>query len=669
VTIKIISGAPNQETRNAELFKEALLKSEPRLDHVDITADIICGLPIPGRQIDLLLLYHDARSKERQLRTPNGAPIHSFVLVVEVKNHSPDLIQFDGPTVHVRYDLLWHDATDQCDQQMYALKRYQSSNYKGPHRREATFVQRAIWLARADASAFDGTPAQSSVPVHFADLSWEKLVSSFQLNRKEVRTLVDQSGDPKYHDMVSLRASLLHKVRPTLLDRRRLNALTKTRFDAEKTQYIQNLGKGLLRLKGRAGTGKTFSLLQIAIHLAQKGQRTEVITYNHGLIADISRALRLLQEQDPTIDPLPVLKTRYKFIQDAFKQTFGHRAERYAIEKIPVIEDRENFRVKALLDPEVFFKERSDICPIALRKVQLPDYVLIDEGQDWKEDQRDFMFSLMGPERIIVADGIDQFVGQDRCDWYPGNIPKNWDQKLQQSVRTRAATCQTVSEIASELGIEWDVKTSKDIPGGRFTVLVEPNARRAVQRGLEILEADQRVAGEVKAIDQLICLPSNAVGGPNYANLFDAATDEAERDSWRGFDEDDRRIYPVRDGQLRAVRYESCRGMEGWTTLCLGMDLFYDQRVAEPLVDEVSLQAALKQTMKDKYSDAMFAERLEQAEREYAFHWLMIPLTRSIDHLVVHLHDENSKLGQILNAVSVRCLDQIEWVRPEAPSN
>ena len=73
--------------------------------------------------------------------------------------------------------------------------------------------------------------------------------------------------------------------------------------------------------------------------------------------------------------------------------------------------------------------------------------------------------------------------------------------------------------------------------------------------------------------------------------------------------------------------------------------------------------------MKDKYSDAMFAERLEQAEREYAFHWLMIPLTRSIDHLVVHLHDENSKLGQILNAVSVRCLDQIEWVRPEAPSN
>jgi len=644
VTIEIISGATNQETRNAELFKDALLKSEPRLDHVDITADIICGLPIPGRQIDLLLLYHDTRSKEHQLRTPNGEPIHSFVLVVEVKNHSPDLIQFDGPTLLVRYDLLWHDATDQCDRQMYALKRYQSSNYKGPHRREPTFVQRAIWLARADASAFDGAPARSSVPVHFADLSWDKLVGGFQLNRNEVRTLVDHSGDPKYHDMGSLRASLLHKVRATKLDRRRLDALTKTRFDADKTQYIRNLGTGLLRLRGRAGTGKTFSLMQIAIHLARKGQRTEVITYNHGLIADISRALRLLKEQDSTICPLPELKTRYAFIQDAFKQTFGYGAENYVTKNITSIDEREAFRAKALLEPEAFLNERAAICGVPLQKAQLPDFVLIDEGQDWKELQRDLMFFLMGPERIIVADGIDQFVGQDRCNWYVGNIPKNRDHQLRQSVRTKAATCQTVSEIARELGIPWDIDANKEMPGGRFSVFVEPNAHSAVQRGLSILEADQRAGDEVKAIDQLICLPSKAVRGPNFANLFDAATDDAERDSWRGFDEDDRRIYPVRGGQLRAVRYESCRGMEGWTTLCLGLDLFYDQRVAE-------------------------AERLEQVEREYAFHWLMIPLTRSIDHLVVHLHDENSRLGKILKAVSARCPDQIEWMRPEAPSH
>ena len=669
MTINIISGAPNQETRNAELFKEALLKSEPRLDHVDITADIICGLPIPGRQIDLLLLYHDTRDEKYQLRTPSGAPIHSFVLVLEVKNHSSDLIQFEGPTVHVRYDLLWHDATDQCDQQMYALKRYQSSNYKGPHHRQATFVQRAIWLARADASAFDGIPAQSSVPVHFSDLSWQRLVESFQLNGTRVRTLVDHGGDPNYHDMASLRASLLHKVRPTVLDRRRLNALTKTNFDAEKTLYILNLGKGLLRLKGRAGTGKTFRLMQIAIHLAQKGQRTEVITYNHGLIADISRALRLLKEQDPTIDPLPELKTRYSFIQDAFRQTFGSKAERHVIKTIPVIEERENFRVKALLDPEAFFKDRADICSAAKQKAHIPDYVLIDEGQDWKEEQRDFMFSLVGPERIIVADGIDQFVGQDRCDWYPRSIPKNFDLPLRESVRTRAATCQTVAEVARELGIEWDVTASKEVQGGRFTVFVEPNARLAVQRGLEFLETDQRTADEVKAIDQLVCLPSNAVQGPNFAYLFDTVTDAAERDSWRGFDEDDRRVYPVRDGQLRAVRYESCRGMEGWTTLCLGLDLFYNQRVSQPLVDEASLQAELKQTMKENYSDAAFVERLKQAKKDYAFHWLMMPLTRSIDHLVVHLHDENSSLGQILKAVSARCPGQIEWVRPDTLLN
>ena len=109
--------------------------------------------------------------------------------------------------------------------------------------------------------------------------------------------------------------------------------------------------------------------------------------------------------------------------------------------------------------------------------------------------------------------------------------------------------------------------------------------------------------------------------------------------------------------------------MEGWTTLCFGIDMFYDQRVSKPEVDAEFLQATMKRTMKGDYSDALFAARLEQAKREYAFHWLMIPLTRSIDHLVLHLHDEESGLGQILKAVSARCPGQIEWIRPKASTN
>jgi hypothetical protein len=193
--------------------------------------------------------------------------------------------------------------------------------------------------------------------------------------------------------------------------------------------------------------------------------------------------------------------------------------------------------------------------------------------------------------------------------------------------------------------------------------MVESNGWEAIQRGFTIVEQDQRAGESVKAIDQLVCLPAGTMRGTNFEALFDKATDAGDRDSWRGFDEKDRRIYPLREGQLRAIRYDSCRGMEGWTTLCLGLDVFYDQRIENPEVDEDSLRNELRKSLRDAYSDQLVAERLIQARNEYAFNWLMIPLTRSIDHLVVHLFDEDSRLGRVLNSVSKKYPGQIEWIR------
>jgi hypothetical protein len=115
MTIRIQSGARNRETRNAELLRDALLTSEPRLDHPDIAAEILCNLPLQGREIDLVLLYHDPRAERLQLQTSTTTPIHSFVLILEVKQHSPDLVRFNGAKVEVRYDRMWSDATGQCD--------------------------------------------------------------------------------------------------------------------------------------------------------------------------------------------------------------------------------------------------------------------------------------------------------------------------------------------------------------------------------------------------------------------------------------------------------------------------------------------------------------------------------------------------------------------------
>lgn len=652
MTVRILSNVSNRETRNAEEFRDALLASEPSLAQPEITADIICGMPLPGREIDLILLYHDCRDPSSQLKTTDGAPIHSFVLVVEIKQHSPDLIRFEGPKTLVRYNGRWSDASAQCDAQTWALKQYQKIPHKRNRRRQPTFVQRTIWLSRATSEAFEEHACSSSVPVQFAKLDWTKLVDGFVKNRDAVRTLVDDPQNTQFHSIDTLRETLTREVRASKLDLRRVDAVTRTRFNAEKTEYIQNLGNGLLLLRGRAGTGKTFALIQIALHLARQGKRTLILTFNHGLISDLNRALRLVSEKEPNLELMPELDTRYNFIKETSAQNLSSIAEQ-AICKETDIGKREAMRVAQLLEAEKLSKS-------------IYDFVLIDEGQDWEASQRDLMFRLFGPERVIVADGVDQFVGASRCKWDLKDIAINRRHSLRKSRRTKASTCQIVGDIAHQLGLEdWDIEADPETHGGRFTVLVEPDPVIAVTRSIEILQREMDKDPRLKPIDNLLCLPSSKLAkGTNFGALFDCQIEASALDSWRGFDQGDRRIYPTRDTQLRAIQYQSCRGMEGWTTICLGLDMFFDFQARHPRIDVSQLSETLSEREGFLFSKELLEARIASEARKFVLNWLMIPLTRSIDHLVVHLSEETSELGQILRQAADRRPGAVEWLRP-----
>lgn len=688
MTIRITSCSKDSETTNAELFRRALLNSEPALDHPDISVEILTALPLQRAQIDLVMIYHDPRPVELLLRTANGTPIHSFVLVVEVKHHSSDLVRFDGVKVHVQYNGKWSNATDQCDRQTYALKAFQEEAFEGTKRRGSTFVQRAIWLPRVSPASLKHAPPRGSVSVHLSDLTWQNLVSQFVPNRDQIRTLVDQDSD-RHFSFKDLRNHLAYEIIPTRLDLRRMNALTQTRFDADKTAYIRNLGNGLLIIRGRGGTGKTFALLQIAIHLASEGKRSALLTYNHGLIADINRTLHFLAEKGEIARKSIEVMTRYEFIKQMFIERLGGDAERVMINHINDIAERERLRLTALNDRESFLGRpiegqcppygRSPCClfeieerrckpatwrDVAKTRVDAPsayDFVLVDEGQDWSDEQRDLLYKSVGSEKVVVADGIDQFVGADRCEWDTGKVRINRRHGLRASRRTKAATCQTVADIARELSLnDWDLQPDPDAHGGRLTVLLEPDPRRAMERTFDLLDADLRDERELKSVDNLLCLPSPLMTtGANYQNLFDATLEARGRDSWRGFSEDGRREFPRRSGQLRTILYNSCRGMEGWTTACLALDRFYDFQLRNHRVDEEQLRAEMGLLA----SENEVANMLESRARQFAANWLMIPLTRSIDHLIIHLADENSMLAGVLKNVDARAAGAITWIR------
>ncbi|GAB5459321.1 MAG: DEAD/DEAH box helicase family protein [Henriciella sp.] len=656
MTITTWALAPIGESENAKRLKEVLLRSEPDLDHPEIDLEIFSDIYLPERQIDLVLLYRDNRRKDQQLQTHDGKPIHSFVLIVEVKNHSPDNIRFRGTNLAVRYNGKWSDATHQCDQQTFAFKRFQQSSITGDEKRYPVFVQRAIWLARTPEKAVPQAIEKSSVPVVFQDVTWSKLIRYLSVPNNQTNKVVQAFfPDPQYHSFETLYSKLTREVVPTNLDLERVNILSqKKRFKNQK--YVQNLGDQLLVFKGRGGTGKTVTLIQMAMFLARQGYRCVLVTYNHGLISDISRLLYFAAQRDPALEKVPQVQTRYSFIQDQYIRIFGEESDRGLVRHVMTttqdLDDLEAARLARLLNVKDL---QADF-----------DFALIDEGQDWNPEQRDLIYKMFGAEHVVVADGVDQFVGRNRCRWDTTNVSQKQTVSLKSSLRTKGATCRIVGEIARELKIDaWDLEPDPEVFGGRLSILVDPIARSAMKNALALIDRDMERSGRVQFSDNLICMPSSKMsGGYNFEWLFDQAVKQQGRNSWRGFDEIDRRQYVYDPSQIKAVLYNSCRGMEGWTTVCLGLDAFFDFQIRHPRIDKEQLKLEL-QNREGMFADTHFEEEYATRAMAFAVNWLMIPLTRSIDHLVIHIADEQSRLGRILHSVSDKNRDAIEWLYPD----
>ena len=92
--------------------------------------------------------------------------------------------------------------------------------------------------------------------------------------------------------------------------------------------------------------------------------------------------------------------------------------------------------------------------------------------------------------------------------------------------------------------------------------------------------------------------------------------------------------------------------------MCMGLDLFYDHVSAKPDIDIEGLRDELKTDMGFLFAKSSFEEKLSTERRAYALNWLMIPLTRSMDHLIIHLTDADSALGQVLQGIDY---DKISW--------
>jgi len=629
-----------QDERNeARIVVGAFTPGFGEVEEMDLLILAKCAIPVP---IPATLLPEDLQAKP--------AVLSDFAIAIEVKEHSPDRIAFDGTQVKVKYRhrVTGRDeeksATEQVQKQVHTLREF-VERHRG--KGASPWWLSALWLRNVPAiqipSHIANVLGASPTPVDFlrvlATLGYQGLRWHMQQKKWPKAYLSCCKNKDQAKELIGAMDLFTRKLEPSPLERGKIERITKRTVSREMPEYLSQVGALLLRFRGRGGAGKTVRLLQLAHKLREdRGARILFLTYNMALAADLRRLLALMGIREEFDQATISIRTSQKYFA-AVLRAWGMAPDSEGVTKQVYFNQLEVAK-RELRD--LVAKEDS----ASLRKENVwkddPalinwDFVMIDEAQDWYEYERDTLTAIFGPGRLIVADGVDQLTRRDgRCDWL-ATVPtdRRKSVNLTKSLRLKANLCRFVRAFAEEAQLEWDLEVNDEVLGGRVILIFGPYTRPQHDR---VMSAHASFGN--KPIDALFCV--TAGGGAEGGGIAQQLVEWGNK-VWDGTSEDIRDTYPDDIEQFRVVKYESCRGLEGWTAVCLDFDRFSQRQFME----------GRKRAPDSLYQDA------DASARQFAARWGMIPMTRAIDTLVLQV-SPNSHVGGILRRLAVKHADFVE---------
>jgi hypothetical protein len=648
--IEIVGHTGGSEYKAAVEFKDALEVLWPKLaqapnniDHVIISANVkISGYKVGD--IDLVIagkLSNDysIRSK-RVIKDKSGREhvnatflVRNFVVAVEVKDHPDRGVQCIGDDIQVAYSTGakrgWSSATEQNVKQLHSLK-----SFFADQNIINIFVDRCVLmrgLAILDSpgaipGGFTGTDFFSSL----AALSKvDRVGSNLSLNACTNEVMNHVLNTPIFKTTV-----------PTKLDRRRMDLIVGD--SKEVHRIVETLGQKTVILRGQGGSGKTIMLLQAAHKLYRRdGMRTLILTYNHALAADIRRLLALLGVASDSYEGGVHVQTVMSFMYHCFKY-FGLFENNTRLTYEKYLEQCKN--CLELIEGGALRQEEIQEIIAAHPDALAFNKIMVDEGQDWPDDEASLLKALFGAKHLCVADGVDQFMrGGARTHWCDTTNRENSEIiYLESCLRMKRNLCDFVLHVSTTSNVDWALKPNTKAGGGRVFVLKGSYASYPEKHNKLLKYAKEDGNAE---IDFLLCVPYTTVTttrGVKSSSLSEWLIREGFQ-CWNGLDDKTRKDFPRSKDQFRVVQYQSCRGLEGWVVVLEYLDEFwwhrYQQRIAEGLTP----------------AEEMGFLDIEEVAIRYAWTQVIMAMSRPIDTLVITLKDTSSELAKsIINIAKLK---------------
>lgn len=619
---------------------------------------------------------HSRQHSDKLQRKKRDVYVNDFCFVIETKRHPIESIKMDGQTLLVKYRKHWHDVTTQSEGQKYSLK-----NFFDDRMNSSPYICNFIWFRNIEWSALKELISENGkvfkhnyLPSSF---NYRFLFQLACIQKKPFIPFDNRTGGLKYYssyssfprkgyDFLEIQKAfdLFTRIKKVTgkLTRKKIQKITKTLLKNQK--YAKALGNMLVVIAGRAGTGKTIKLLNISYDLAsQRGDRCLILTYNHALVSDIKRILALSEVPDGVDTHTVQISTLHKFFFELL-QGFGIVKGRYVPDFLTkyknYVKELHSYILEGLIDA-------NDIQELMVNRHEQVawDFVLIDESQDWQEEEKDVIFAIFGKENIIVADGVDQMVrSANRCEWTKGlkkegrtsiveniNSSKYWKQTETKSLRQKTGLVDFLNAFADKLDVNWNVERSEELVGGKVIITT-----RAYEKSFHESQVEYLLNQENTHFEMMFLVPPTLV-------LRDYKPDEEKREFallqefsdngiklWDGTSKDLRTNYPVELNQHRLFQYDSCRGLEGWTVVCLDFDDFIKYKLETYTEDENALNGFNEM------------KTFEERRQEFVYLWALIPMTRAVDRLIINIRDKESEICKTLEEIYNERPDLIDWI-------
>jgi hypothetical protein len=365
-------------------------------------------------------------------------------------------------------------------------------------------------------------------------------------------------------------------------------------------------------LKGRAGTGKTITLLQAAIAKSEWASCV-VLTYNLALLGDIRR---LIKYRSITVG------TRTNNIKTNSTQGFFC----YLMNEYGIDTTLDDSAIDFNRRYEEGLKRLSEMVETCAKR---KEYLFIDEAQDWMEIEQEVLFKLYPPQNIIIADGVDQFIRSTGANGWR-NIEGSKKIERRTNLRQKTNLVDFINCYAEECGVDWEMESCLNLVGGEVIItnhynedvhnMLSETCKEHGCTNYDMLYLAPPTLG-AKQVDKFINRMRTYCG----VNFFD------------GTKPSNRHVVPMSDDECRMFQYESCRGLEGWCTVCIDFDRLIEQK-------------------KKLYCQ----DNDEQVAFKQAVLWSLMPLTRAVDTLVIGLKNPQSEIGKILWRVA-QTRDFVKW--------